>query len=107
MNRKPKLMTLEEQERAHNRSLDRGKKLIGSCFLSIAVFLFTWSSEYPGFERLGIAAACIGGMVLIHLKQLKLGGYTKVFLTVILFVAMLYFGRQGMLISALASALYG
>lgn len=105
MNKKPRLMTLNDQKREQNRSLDRGKKLIGSCFIALAVMLFSWSSGYPGFFQLGIAAACLGGMVLVHLKQLNIGGLIRWILTAALFAAALYFGQQGAMISFVASAL--
>lgn len=105
MNKKPRLMTLNDQKREQNRALDRGKKLIGSCFIAVAVMLFSWSSGYPGFLQLGIAAACLGGTVLVHLKQLNIDGFMRWILTAVLFLAALYFGRQGVMISFVASAL--
>ena len=98
-------MTLEDQKREQNRSLDRGKKFIGSCFISVAVILFTWSSGYIGFSRLALAALCLGGMVLVHLKQLNIGGFMRWVLTAAFGLGALYFGRQGVLLVLAASAL--
>ena len=107
MIKKTRLMTLEDQKREQNRSLDRGKKFIGSCFVAIAVMLFTWSADYPGFMLLGIAAACLGGMVLVHLKQLKTGDLMRWVLTAVFGAGALYFGRLGVLMVLVSSALGG
>ena len=62
MNKKPRLMTLNDQKREQNRSLDRGKKFIGSCFIALAVSLGSGPrqpSPQHGASTLGLGAAVL------------------------------------------------
>ena len=94
--RQPKLMTLDEQRRVQNRSLDRGKKLLAGCLLGAAVILFNWMA-LPGIDSLVIAAVVLAVAVLAQLQQVKLRPTGRMLISAVAGIAGLYFAARGVL----------
>ncbi len=94
--KQPKLMTLEEQRRMENRSMDRGKKLLAGCLLGAAIVLLNWTA-LPGIGSLTAAAVALAAAVIFRLKQLPLKPFLRLFLTAVALLAGLYLLGRGVL----------